>query len=980
MNSNFDDIDLDSNYFNYNYSSLSHGLTNDQYYDSDKFNDTFSLSHRPYFKLIHVNVRSLPKNGNTLVAYLETLKLKFDIVCFSETWLNSTRCIDNIFSDFNQFHSMRPNNQPPGGGVAIFVHKSFVSTEFIELSCNNDTIECVFVKLSSRAENVVVGAVYRKPVHDNATTFVSSLSSKIASIDSRSRVLLAGDFNFNLLNLDNDGLATGFIDSLLSLGLIPTISKPTRNIVPSISLLDNVFVSNSLAYSSGILNWDISDHYPVFIFIKDLFSHSNEIEIIRYRVINEITLYNLASDLENYNFDEILCLPSLDDAVNKLDDTLLAYFNAHCPIITKRVTRKDREKPWINGHIKRLIKTRQQNYHLYKQGNISLEEWRYFRNYVSKQIIESKKLYFSNFLKSIKNNMKKTWSALNGLLKPNLNRSDRFIKSILLDGTIFEDNVSICDSLNAHFSSVGRKIAQNFSPSNHHIPTNPITNSFFFNRTTADEIGAIIDKLKNKSCNIEFYPAKVLKYINPIISPVLSVLINRSLENAIFPSKFKLARVVPLHKSDEKNNVNNYRPISILHILGKIFERAVYNQLEYFLDKFNLLHPSQFGFRKNRSTIQAIVDQLEFVYHNLDVGNAVISVFLDFSKAFDCLDHEILLKKLNHYGIRGVTNRWFRSYLSNRNQCVTSNNATSSFLPITHGVPQGSILGPLLFLLFINDFPSNNSFFKYSLFADDSTLTCKFENKNENFMKREIERELVPINDWLKMNKIKINLSKSNFILFSYGKRYDLNKFKFGDGEIKVTESTKFLGIIMDKNLNFKSHTSAISTKISKVVGLLFRLNNFLPYETLLTLYNTLLVPHLIYGIEVWLGALKLNQDRIFKLQKKAVRAVNSLPYNEHTNDYFKSMEILKVKEIYQQRLLLFMFSNYNITAFSEIHAHNTRNRNDLILPQVNRTRTQSSLFYQGVKLWNSLPEDIRSIQYVGAFKNSIKCHFLSEY
>ena len=184
----------------------------------------------------------------------------------------------------------------------------------------------------------------------------------------------------------------------------------------------------------------------------------------------------------------------------------------------------------------------------------------------------------------------------------------------------------------------------------------------------------------------------------------------------------------------------------------------------------------------------------------------------------------------------------------------------------------------------------------------------------------------------------------------------------------------------MDKNLNFKSHTSAISTKISKVVGLLFRLNNFLPYETLLTLYNTLLVPHLIYGIEVWLGAIKLNQDRIFNLQKKAVRAVNSLPYNEHTNDYFKSMEILKVKEIYQQRLLLFMFSNYNITAFSEIHAHNTRNRNDLILPQVNRTRTQSSLFYQGVKLWNSLPEDIRSIQYVGAFKNSIKCHFLSEY
>ena len=549
--------------------------------------------------------------------------------------------------------------------------------------------------------------------------------------------------------------------------------------------------------------------------------------------------------------------------------------------------------------------------------------------------------------------------------------------------------------LNDYFSNVASDLMNNSALMAVGNPmsflTSDFRNSFSYHPVLPEEINSVILSLKNKSNNIYCIPVKVLKKISYIISPILASITNNSVFSGTFPSMLKLANVIPLHKKGPRNVAANYRPISILPSFSKIIEKIVYKRVYNYLMKFSILSNDQFGFRSGKSTSMAILHFLHCLYPSLDSDKSVISVFLDFSKVFDCVSHSILLYKLHFYGFRGFIHDWFKSYLSGRKQRVTLGDVSSGYVDVVHGVPQGSVLGPLMFLLFINDLPSVSNKFKYTLFADDSTLSYSFDPRTDIQTAHVIvNNELSKINNWLLVNKIKINIEKTNCVLFNCRRNVELPDVVIGGGVVNRVDTIRFLGVVFDENLKFNSHINYISGKVSRTVGLLNKLKHYVPMEVLHLIYNSLIAPYLNYCIEIWGGTSACYLDKLLKIQKAAIRNVNLLSFNAHTSTHFKNLNILKIPDLYEYHVLVLMhkavFRNDNLYLFSDLRSHRdlhsylTRNSLKLLIPHFRKTKCHMSISFVGPSLWNRLPESIKTCTSLVTFKNKIRNKMIVPY
>ena len=474
-----------------------------------------------------------------------------------------------------------------------------------------------------------------------------------------------------------------------------------------------------------------------------------------------------------------------------------------------------------------------------------------------------------------------------------------------------------------------------------------------------------------------------MKNIKESIKTPLTHICNKSFSSGLFPSELKIANVVPIFKSGDEMVFSNYRPVSVLPVFSKLLERLMYNRLISFINENKLLYDYQFGFQKGKSTYMAMVMLIDKISDALDRGDCVIGVFLDFSKAFDTVDHKILLQKLNIYGIKNVPLQWFESYLSERTQYVTYNSVKSTREKVNCGVPQGSILGPLLFLLYINDLSSVSEYCYSVLFADDTNVFISGENID--VLCSRLNEELECIREWLCCNKLSLNVSKTHYMIFTPRNKivHDID-VKIHGVSVERVYATKFLGVIIDSKLTWKPHVEYICKKLSKCAGIIAKARRKLHRSSLITLYYSFAYPYFIYCNHVWGNNYASTLEKIKIIQKRLIRTITCSPYRAHTAPLFYANRLLETSDIntYITGTFMYQFVNDNLPDIFEgfcvrnrdrnVHQYNIRNADELYVPYARLDIRKFSIKISGVKLWNVLPNYIKESSSVDVFKQNL--------
>lgn len=991
-----------------------------EYYNESSFSNSFINCNN--LICISANVQSLASKFTSICDFFDSLQSKDvvpDLFAIQEVWKVNISSFN--IPNFSLFSKIRKKGQ--GGGVGLYINNKF-SSKILESS--SVFVENIYESLAVQVETpdrkkFIAVSMYRPNRHTTLTQseqieqFFTIFTSHLSELSELSLpVYIFSDTNIDLMKAGNNQNSNRLLDLTLSQGFLQIISKVTRIQGQSATLLDHIF-SNDLNLnnvSAGVILDSFSDHFSTFTTIN--FERPKILQSgTLTRNFNLINKRNFKDALLNQSWSNVTDCVCPNIAYSNFWDTFSYLFDVCFPLkLTKRNKKSHPINPFMTPG---LLISRNNKLRLYKLTKSSptpenTKKFNEYRNLYNKVLRKGKQLYFQRKIQESGNNSKKLWTVINEATNSNKSKTSN-VESILVNDILVMDEQIIADSFNDFFSQVGAKTTKNVpstSSSFKDFLPPPCAQSLFLYPVVENQIIETLNGMDKKtSVDINDISVKFLNEFSSEVAIPLAFIYNLSVQNGMFPDGMKISKTIPVFKNvDSRLDMNNYRPISIVNCFSKIFEKLIANDLLSFLLSTNFFYKDQFGFLEGRSTSQAIVKIINHISKAVNNGETTIAVLLDVQKAFDSVNHQILLSKLENAGIRGIALDLLKSFISNRKQKVRiGSKISSNTADITIGVLQGSILGVLLFLVYINDLGFCSDVLFSVIFADDITSLSSDSDFDNLVLK--VNVELRKLSRWYRANKLAVHPKKSEFMIFRPNNTTIQTNFSivFDDNDIgendplkisnikQITNFTeknfiKVLGVRIDEKLTLDKHVNHICAKISTGIYNLNRVKNIIDTKYLKMIYFAHIHSHLNYCSLIFTLIPKKLTDRISKLQKKAVRAVCKKGYRDHTSPLFLSTKILPFRDLILYNILNFMkdFKNktlpqtFNLTWLenSELeNQYNLRNASDYYTSRLRYQYLKDHPLYFFPKSWNELHFNLKYEPRKNQFSKKLKLFLL---
>lgn len=888
-----------------------------------------------------------------------------EILCLGETWCNDVNINYVYFNHFSKIACFC-RSQSRGGGVAIWC-KNTVSAQSLILRsfCTEKDFEVCGVRIEKGGVKTIVLNCYRSP-HTCFETFCNRLSDMMGHIYKPNvNFIVCGDFNIDPeRDRSNFEKLTNIMESFK---IKNTNSDKTRVNYT----LDYVF-SSVTSGTSKVIDVPYSDHRAILFSVTEECAQHNDIEY--RRDFSQQNIKKFLDDISDESWGVVFAKNDINESFDAFHRIYSTYFNLHFPL---RKFHKREEKEWVDEAVRASSKHLKNLFDLSKVFPELVNSYKKVKQQHSQLIRDTKRSFYQHKIENSDNITKTVWRVVNKLSNKNKHFENIKIKR---DNTTISDPEDVAKLFNEFFIETVKDIGNS-------IPKIPYEDEikmhqhsmFLFPFTDVELRSLILNKLKpKKSCGVDDIPCFLVKQSLSYICEPLVHLVNTSFLQARFPDRLKMNKIIPLYKKGDSEQLMNYRPVALSAAFSKVFEYCFLERLIRFLDMHKILSKNQFGFRPGHCTVDAVYAFLVSVVDSIEAGGCPAGIFCDLSRAFDCVVHVILLDKLIKYGIRGNPREWIASFLNNRRQFVsiehveekTRKRVCSDLLVNEVGVPQGSVLGPVLFLLYINDivgYMGNNIY----LYADDATVIVS--SADDVVLRKDIQHNLDKLQVWFNRNLLHINESKTTFTVYhNFNKAITDADVMMNNTALKRTENVRFLGLEVDECLTWRPHCQSVCSRLSSACFLLRNLRDILTQDQLMSVYYAQVHSRLLYGIIFW-GSSSAAAE-VFLCQKKIVRCIVTMPYTATCRPLFKSLKILTLPSLFILEIATFIYKNREqYLRHGDRHHYDTRNKTDFILPNYKFRIGRRSPIFLGLELFNRLDSSIRHSESLKIFRYNLK-------